>query len=555
VARVLPYDAAAVSFVENVSFARVARRCSHRDALEPRPIGLQIADTPDLRRMATTRKPSVIPDTLADPDWLCTPGFEWIRSFVGAPVCEEDRILGFLTVESATPDYYGAEDAAHLQAFADQAAVAIRNARLFAETSHRAEQMATLNRIGLAITSGLELNRVLEALYEQCRQVVAAECFYVALYDADTGRIHFPFFRDHDVPLAVEAVDLDIGLTGRVLRTGQSLYLRDLLDTSIPETQQVQLAGDALPRSFVAIPLVLRDEVLGVLSVQNYRPDAYNAADIHLLETIATQAAIAVDNARLYAGARRASEATEAANRELAQRLDELEARNQELDAFSHTVAHDLKNPLSQVLGFAELLTEEGDTLPPADFQHSLQVISWASAKMNNIIEELLLLAQVRRAEVAVVPLSMAPLVTEALGRLQSQCEELGAEVIWSGGADWSDALGHGAWVEEVWVNYISNALKYGGRPPRIEIGAAPQANGMVCFWVRDNGKGLTSEEQARLFAPFERISQTRITGYGLGLSIVRRIIEKLGGQVAVTSQVGVGSIFSFTLPADRGDL
>jgi PAS domain S-box-containing protein len=554
VSRVLPYDAAAVSLVENASFARVARRRSYRSSLEAVPVGLEIADTPDLHQMATTRNPLAIPDTHADPHWLCTPGFEWIRSFVGAPVCEDDRIVGFLTVESATPGHYGAEDAAHLQAFADPAAVAIRNARLFAETSHRAEQMATLNRIGLAITSGLELNRVLEALYEQCRQVVAAECFYVALYDADTEEIHFPFFRDHDVPITVGPVDLDTGLTGRVLRSGHTLYVPDLLDTATPESQQVRLAGAALPRSFVAIPLVLRDEVLGVLSVQNYRPAAYDAADIHLLETIATQAAIAVDNARLYTGARRAREATEAANRELAMRLDELEARNQELDAFSHTVAHDLKNPLSQVLGFAELLAEEGDALPPEDFRHSLRVISWASAKMNNIIEELLLLAQVRRAEVAVVLLSMVPLVTEALVRLQSQCEELGAEVIWSGGAGWPLVMGHGAWIEEVWVNYISNALKYGGRPPRIEIGTTPEVDGMVCFWVHDNGKGLTSEEQTRLFAPFERISQTRISGYGLGLSIVRRIIEKLGGRVSVTSQVGQGSTFSFTLPAADQD-
>jgi signal transduction histidine kinase len=99
-----------------------------------------------------------------------------------------------------------------------------------------------------------------------------------------------------------------------------------------------------------------------------------------------------------------------------------------------------------------------------------------------------------------------------------------------------------------VWVNYVSNALKYGGRPPRVELGATPQ-DGVVRFWVRDNGAGLTAEDQERLFTEFTRLHQVRAEGYGLGLSIVRRIIEKLGGDVGVESEVGKGSTFYFTLP------
>jgi len=123
----------------------------------------------------------------------------------------------------------------------------------------------------------------------------------------------------------------------------------------------------------------------------------------------------------------------------------------------------------------------------------------------------------------------------------------------------WPAALGYGPWIEEVWVNYLSNAIKYGGQPPRMELGADPLPNpppqagegkggGMVRFWVRDNGSGITPEDQSRLFAPFTRLDQIRAGGHGLGLSIVRRIVEKLGGQVGVESQVGSGSTFSFTL-------
>jgi two-component system sensor histidine kinase/response regulator len=113
----------------------------------------------------------------------------------------------------------------------------------------------------------------------------------------------------------------------------------------------------------------------------------------------------------------------------------------------------------------------------------------------------------------------------------------------------WPVALGYAPWVEEVWINYLSNAFRYGGRPPRLELGAEAQPDGRVRFWVRDNGAGLTPEDQARLFTPFTRLDQVQVKGHGLGLSIVRRIVEKLGGQVGVESQIGQGSTFSFTLP------
>jgi two-component system sensor histidine kinase/response regulator len=147
-------------------------------------------------------------------------------------------------------------------------------------------------------------------------------------------------------------------------------------------------------------------------------------------------------------------------------------------------------------------------------------------------------------------PLDMASTVDEAQRRLTYMIEEHQAEIILP--KSWPVALGYGPWVEEVWANYLSNAIQYGGRPPRVELGATVQADSQVCFWVRDNGPGLTPEEQARLFTPFTRLDQVRVKGHGLGLSIVQRIVEKLDGQVGVESQVGQGSVFTFTLPGMR---
>ena len=110
-------------------------------------------------------------------------------------------------------------------------------------------------------------------------------------------------------------------------------------------------------------------------------------------------------------------------------------------------------------------------------------------------------------------------------------------------------ALTHGPWVEEVLVNYVSNAIKYGGRPPEVAIGATRIAGGRVRYWVRDNGAGLSREEQAQLFQPFRRMAPQRATGNGLGLSIVRRIAGRLGGRAFVESAPGRGSTFYLELP------
>jgi len=238
---------------------------------------------------------------------------------------------------------------------------------------------------------------------------------------------------------------------------------------------------------------------------------------------------------------------------ELRQFNAELQTRNEELDAFAHTVAHDLKNPVSLVITSAELLLDAEYPLNDEERKRTTLSIARAGRKMNSIIQELLLLSQVRKTEVAVRPLDMHSIAQEALLRLQEMLANYQVELAVPAASEWPSAVGYGPWTEEVWVNYLSNAIKYGapeGVPPHVELGAELQPDGMARFWVRDNGPGLTPEAQSRLFTPFTRLDQVHTQGHGLGLSIVRRIVEKLGGQVAVESQLGQGSTFVFTLPA-----
>lgn len=241
----------------------------------------------------------------------------------------------------------------------------------------------------------------------------------------------------------------------------------------------------------------------------------------------------------------------EALNQQLQAQNAELEARNADLDAFAHTVAHDLKNPLSAIIGFAALLDTELATKGENETTlRNVKRIVQAGHKMNYIIEELLLLSTIRKvSEVETRPVAMGEVVQEALTRLQMEIEQSGAHI--SLPTHWPEVCAHPAWVEEVWTNYLSNAIKYGGHPPNIVVGwdEVPDHPELLRFWVQDNGPGLTDEEQQRLFTPFTRLDKVRAKGHGLGLSIVRRIVEKLGGTVGVISAPGQGSTFWFTLP------
>jgi PAS domain S-box-containing protein len=348
--------------------------------------------------------------------------------------------------------------------------------------------------------------------------------------------------------------------TERVLESGHPLAIYDAQhDPLMEKVWETMQALDV--RSTLIVPILSRGQVIGTLGLDAIQaPHHFTDAESALVQTVAAQLGVAIENARLYTAAQqelRERQAVEAALREseaaLRQYAADLEAQNAELDAFAHTVAHDLKTPLTVLIAAGSMLARHHGDMPDERLAQYAAAIGQHGRRMSNIIDELLLLASVRKVEeIQVRPLDMDGILAEVRLRLGDMIAERDAELHMP--KTWPSALGYGPWIEEVWVNYLSNAIKYGGEPPRAELGGelVRRDGAMIArFWVRDNGDGLTPEQQARLFAPFERLEQVRVEGHGLGLSIVRRIIEKLGGEVGVESrgEPGAGSTFYFTLP------
>ncbi len=229
--------------------------------------------------------------------------------------------------------------------------------------------------------------------------------------------------------------------------------------------------------------------------------------------------------------------------------IQEKEKLIHDLDAFSHTVAHDLKGMLGAIVSASNIIKISIDDMSKDELLEINGLISQSATKTIQITNELLTLASVREQEIKMTTVNMQNVVLDAMFRLKDVIHDNGAEIILP--ESWPEALGYKAWLEEVWLNYISNAIKYGGKPPLIEIGSDVLTDNRVKFWIKDNGVGLSEEDMALLFNKFTRLDTLRAEGHGLGLSIVKRILEKLGGETGVESEniPGEGSTFYFILP------
>ncbi len=332
------------------------------------------------------------------------------------------------------------------------------------------------------------------------------------------------------------------GVVGKVFKTGETAVLSDIT-VDMHTTPDISLFGSGTIRSLLAIPIICNDETVGVFEFINKTGGSFDNLTEEKAKSLVTASTIPITNALMAES--------------LQQQIKDLEVRNEDLDAFAHSVAHDLQNPLSQVVGFTELLKFKLEALSSEEREYVVNALGTSANKMSAIIQELLLLASVRKAEVAVEPLNMENIVSHAHQRLTHMVKAHKAEIVLP--ETWPTVYGYAPWVEEVWENYLSNGIKYGGSPPKIELGYTERPYGKIQFWVRDNGEGFAPEVEKKLFAPFTDVRREANGGeksYGLGLSIVRRIIERLEGTVAAECIQGQGSVFSFTLPGivETGD-
>lgn len=411
------------------------------------------------------------------------------------------------------------------------------------EAKRRASEVTLLYRLGLALASGEDLYHALRAFANELRQVISADAFHIGLYDSETDIFSYSLFLnlDEDIQPPSRKLLEKPGLAAEVISGRKTIYLEDINDPQVRRDHHMLVIVEAPVRSYLGIPLVLDDRVIGIMSVQSLQPGAYSQEQIRLLETIATQVSITIEKSRLL----------EQLQRELAERrllIDELENKNAELERFTYTVSHDLKSPLVTISGFLEFLEQSAATGDMARFKKDKKRIRDAVSRMQDMLGELLELSRLGRIMNEPASIPFGDLTREALELARGRVDERGIVVYIQ--PNLPSVRVDKPRLIEVMQNLLDNAAKYMGAQakPRIEVGHQGVEDDKPIFFVRDNGMGIPPEHHERIFGLFNKLDPTS-EGTGIGLALVKRIIELHGGRIWIESKAGHGSTFYFTLP------
>ena len=481
-----------------------------------------------------------------------------LHTFLGVPLVLKERSIGVISVQSSRVDAFTPEQIQLVENIAVHAAITIDKAHLFDQLERelaerkraeqaarrRADEAALLYDLSIALSAGQELYQVLRSLLEYIRRLFALNSFYVGIYDEEHGILQFPLFWNDGEFLHPEPRDLRVtpGFSGEVILGRRRVYISDLEDPQVVQELQVVATVPSRNRSLVGIPLIAQGRVTGMFSIQSRQANAYTPDQIHLIEALAAQVAIAIDKARLL----------DQLKLELAERqrlVTELEAKNDELERFTYTVSHDLKAPLVTIRGFAGFLEKDMLAGKPERVKSDMARILEATDKMQRLLNELLDLSRVGRMMSQPQAVSFETIAREAVNLVAGRIVARGVLVEIAPGLP--AVYGDRTRLIQVVQNLVDNGCKFmGDQPePRIEIGmSGADADGKPIFFVRDNGLGIEPQYHERVFGLFNKLD-VQTEGTGVGLALVKRIVEVHGGRIWFESELGKGSIFCFTLP------
>jgi len=393
--------------------------------------------------------------------------------------------------------------------------------KLLAEADALSSRISVLNEIGLAINESLDLERIEHVIAKKAKWLLDFDHCSVCLKEDDDWRIKTLFGGPEP-----ETLDL-----GKMPNLAQVIYTpRPVIIKAGSESTFLKDYA-----SQIIIPLMAESGFMGAICFATTESNRYTRDDLRIGHMLALQLSSAIRNARNFA--------------ELQVTQAELKMRVEELDAYGHTIAHDLKGPLGNVKLRAEMFSMKFREQVPEAATKLVAGIGQSADQMTQMVNQLLTLAKLRTGDEQFTPVNVRKVVDAALERYSHLVETKGIHVEVS---ELPDACGQAQWIEEIFANLISNAIKYMGQEnatPSITITGTSQP-AAVRYEVRDTGIGIKPEAQGSLFEMFSRVHEVPdIEGIGLGLSIVSRIITRLRGEIGVESTYGEGTTFWFTLP------
>jgi signal transduction histidine kinase/CheY-like chemotaxis protein len=471
------------------------------------------------------------------------------KSAIFMPITRGNEVFANMSLQNMHKENaYSESEVRLIETLVNSIGIALQNAFLFEETKQRASELATVNRISEAITKQLNTEDLVALVGRKMLELFNPDILYIALHDKATNLIHFPYQKGDKI----ESRSYSNGMTERIIDSGEPM----LVNRSLEEIQQ-SLSIDKRGRaamSYLGVPITSGNDNIGVISIQSISEEnKYNESDLGLLSTIASNVGIAMHNAHLF-------EEVEAS------RLEAIEA-NEAKSSFLSTVSHELRTPLTSILGFAKITKKRLDDkffpLLPLDDEKSqklvdqirsnLSIISSEGERLTTLINNVLDLAKIEAGKIdwKMEPIDLSDVLKRAVAATSALFENKNVELILNIEDGIPQVIGDADKLIQVAINLISNSIKF------TEEGAITcsivENNGSVLFSVEDTGDGINEEDQPKVFDKFTQVGDTltnKPKGTGLGLPICKEIVDHHGGRIWVKSELGKGSVFSFTLPS-----
>jgi signal transduction histidine kinase/CheY-like chemotaxis protein len=501
-------------------------------------------------RVGLDRRTQQIADVLSDPEYgrhdlQAIAGF---RTTMGAPMIVDDEVVGALNVWRNEVRSFDQREMAIVTAFAGQAALAVNNVKLVqqlearsAELAKKVDELEALREVGEAVSSSLDVDHVLSTIAMHAVELSGTDGGSIMEY-SERDRcfmVRSVYLTDPEVVdrLRTVRIALDETLVGRAAKQRCPIAVPDL--DAIALDPHLQILHDDGWRSLAAVPMLREDQIVGSLIVRRKRTGRFTEETLDLLETFASQSALALLNAQLF--------------RELKEQSVELELASRHKSEFLASMSHELRTPLNAVLGFSEVLLEQMFGEINERQEEYLRDIHGSGKHLLELLNEILDLSKVEagRMELEYSSFDLRALLDGGAAMLRERAAahgiELGIEVADDVGQVYSDELR----VKQVLLNLMTNAVKFTGDGGSVLVRAAREGAEIV-ITVTDTGIGVPEADRERIFESFQQGGRgsSREEGTGLGLTLSRRIVGLLGGRMWLDTEVGRGSTFGFSLPA-----
>ena len=468
------------------------------------------------------------------------------RSQVSAPLLSGERILGTLSFYDPRSHAFSVSQIALLESFADQAVIAIENARLFQElqesnrqvTEALEQQTATAEILRVIASSPTELQPVVDTVLSSALRLSESARGFIAVREGDSLRV-VASTMGHDGQLLGMVTPLTLRRANVVaVLERRTIHIVDHSDASF--LAEFPDGVNRKPMTSLCVPLLHEDDAIGVFTVDRDRALPYSPQQIALVETFADQAAIAIANTRLFD--------------EVQAKSQQLEVASQHKSQFLANMSHELRTPLNAIIGYSEMLQEEAEEVGDEAYLPDLQRVNAAGKHLLGLINDILDLSKIEagRMDLYLEDFEVGQLVRDVEAIVQPLVEKNGNALVVSCPDDVGEMHADQTKVRQTLFNLLSNAAKFTDHGT-ISLTVQRESDDWISFAVTDTGIGMTDAQLGRLFEAFaqaEASTRSKYGGTGLGLAISRHFCRLMGGDLTVESVHGTGSTFTVRLPA-----